>query len=121
MQILSHLLYRENWSSTTKYQHTPSGFAYKVVCEHPNYTRETVIYTGENVIHTFLEALINEEKDIIDVLKDKVTPTKIGVILCSERYKTNKFNLRKRTRFLKSRILSPMWRNVHLTLMLILK
>ena len=55
--------------NTTMYQrHIPSGFGYMVVSTAPQYTKEPVIYRGENVIDTFLERLIEEHQQINTIL-----------------------------------------------------
>ena len=58
-------------SSTTQYQrHTPSGFCYMVVSAADQYTKEPVVYRGENVVETFLDRLIEEHHEINKILKD---------------------------------------------------
>lgn len=58
-------------SYTTKYQHhKPSGFCYKVVSEVGQYCKPPVVYRGEHVVETFLEKLIEEEREVVNILKD---------------------------------------------------
>lgn len=49
----------------------PCGFGYKVVCSvDARFTKETKIYRGENVSKTFIECLIEEEKEIREELEN---------------------------------------------------
>ena len=49
-------------SYTDGYQlHVPCGYAYKVVCVDDRYTKDTVVYRGEDCVERFLKA-VNEEK-----------------------------------------------------------
>ena len=53
-----------------KYQaHNACSFAYKIVSEYKEYTKELKLYRGTNAINTFLEAMIEEEKEILEILK----------------------------------------------------
>ena len=55
-----------NSSSSTPYQHhTPSGFGYKVVSEVDAYTKDCVVYRGNNVIETLLDQLLQEDSIFI--------------------------------------------------------
>ena len=52
----------ETRSYTDHYQlHVPCGYAYKVVCTDERYTKDTVVYRGEDCVEKFLKA-VNEEK-----------------------------------------------------------
>ena len=61
-------------SFTDAYQsHIPCGFAYKVVSVNPDYTKETVVYRGENAADKFLDAL-QDEYNTITKIKAEVKP-----------------------------------------------
>ena len=48
-------------SFTHRYQqHTPSGYCYHVVSDHPDYTSTPVVYRGPDVVDHFLESLRHE-------------------------------------------------------------
>ena len=57
-------------AATQDYQHhTPSGFCYYIVSDHPEYTYvQPVVYRGPDVVDTFLSELQKEEKHINDIL-----------------------------------------------------
>jgi hypothetical protein len=58
-------------SATIKYaKHVPSGFAYKVVSSVDKYTKPTVVYRGENVVEEFLQQIMNEKENIVDILNN---------------------------------------------------
>jgi hypothetical protein len=64
--------------STAKYQkHVPSGFCFKIVSSHEMYNKPAVIYRGQDVVETFLNSLIQEEREIIEILK-QIVPMKIS-------------------------------------------
>ena len=44
------------------------GFAYKVVCEDPQHTKPTVIYRGPNASNKLIESLLEEQKEIKEIL-----------------------------------------------------
>ena len=44
------------------------GFAYKVVCEDSRYTKQTVVYRGPNAAHKLFESLIEEQRQIREIL-----------------------------------------------------
>ena len=44
-----------------KYQnHIPCSFAYKVVCVDDRFTKQTVIYRGQNAAYEFIKAILKE-------------------------------------------------------------
>ena len=50
-------------SYTIKYQdHIPCSFAYKVVCIDDRFTKQIVVYRGENAAYEFIKAILNEYK-----------------------------------------------------------
>ena len=50
-------------SFTHRYQqHTPSGYCYHVVSDHPGYTSTPVVYRGPDVVDHFLESLRHEHR-----------------------------------------------------------
>ena len=56
-------------AATQDYQHhTPSGFCYCIVSDHPEYTINPAVHHGPDVIDTFLSELQKEEKHINDIL-----------------------------------------------------
>ena len=58
-------------SNTHKYQrHKPSGFCYMVVSEVGQYCKTPVVYRGDKVVETFLEKLMEEEREIVSILKE---------------------------------------------------
>lgn len=58
-------------------QFDPCGFAFQVVSTDKRYSNSPVIYRGDNVVETFLSALLQEEKAIMDILH-QVEPMKIS-------------------------------------------
>lgn len=58
-------------------QFDPCGFAFQVVSTDKRYSKSPVIYRGDNVVETFLSALLKEEKAIMDILH-QVEPMKIS-------------------------------------------
>lgn len=60
-------------SSTHPYElHTPSGFAYLIVCSDPSRVYQPVVYRGHDVINELLRRLREESNRIYDTLKDVV-------------------------------------------------
>ncbi|XP_021342706.1 uncharacterized protein LOC110443060 [Mizuhopecten yessoensis] len=53
-------------TKTTKFE--PCGFGYQVVCMEDRYTKPPVIFRGSDVSKHFLECIIEEEKQIKDIL-----------------------------------------------------
>ena len=51
-------------STTTESLHLPSGFSYLIVDHERNIFKPQVVYRGENVIETFLDRLIVEEREL---------------------------------------------------------
>ena len=52
---------RNDTSYTEKYQdHIPCSFAYKVVCIDDNFNKLVFLYTGENAVYRFIEAILEE-------------------------------------------------------------
>ena len=48
-------------SYTDGYQlHVPCGYAYKMVCIDDKYTKDTVVYRGQDCVENFLKALKQE-------------------------------------------------------------
>ena len=69
-----------NTAATQDYQHhTPSGFCYYIVSDHPEHTFDPVVYRGPDVVDTFLTELQKEEKRLNDILSNPtpitMTPT----------------------------------------------
>ncbi|KAK3718101.1 hypothetical protein QZH41_017198 [Actinostola sp. cb2023] len=59
-----------NMSFTQKTQHhQPCGFCYTIVSTVEDYCKPPVVYRGEDAVDTFLENLIEEEKQITEILK----------------------------------------------------
>ena len=57
-------------SYTDGYQlHVPCGFAYKVVCIDDKYTKDTVVYRGQDCVEKFLDSLKQEKWRIFDILQ----------------------------------------------------
>ena len=52
-------------------RHVPSGFCYIVVSSSEKFSKKPVTYTGENVVETFFDRMLEEEKAIEDILKRK--------------------------------------------------
>lgn len=60
-------------STTASASLQPCGFGYKVVCTvDDRYTKETKIYRRPNVSKTFLECLLQEEREIQEILENKI-------------------------------------------------
>ena len=59
-------------SYTEKYQkHTACGFAYKVVCHYDKqYSRDLVLYRGEDCIKVFMKSMFQEVKKCQEVIRD---------------------------------------------------
>ena len=55
-------------STTAKKSLEVCSFGYKRVCYDPQYTKPTVIYRGPNACEKFLECLLEEEKEIFEIL-----------------------------------------------------
>lgn len=56
-------------SSTTAYQkHETYGFSYLVKCSHDEFPKPSQVYRRSNVVDTFFEKLLEEEKYICDIL-----------------------------------------------------
>ena len=62
----------EEQSYTEKYQkHTPVSFGYKVVCHYDKkYSKDFVIYRGEDTIGKFLKCMNKEVKNCQKVIKN---------------------------------------------------
>ena len=61
----------------TSYTHTsrihePSGFCYRVVCDHSKYSMDAVLYRGQKVVETFIDRLRKSEKQITTILDNPV-------------------------------------------------
>ena len=54
-------------------QQDPCAFAYKVVSEDPRYTKNTITYVGSKASKKFLECMIEEQKECMQIL-DYVRP-----------------------------------------------
>ena len=70
----------EDQSDTEKYQrHTPVSFGYKVVCHYDKeYSKDSVIYRGEDPIGKFLKCMNEEVKNCQEVIKNNFNkPLKI--------------------------------------------
>ena len=70
----------EDQSYTEKYQrHTPVSFGYKVVCHYDKeYSKDSVIYRGEDPIGKFLKCMNEEVKNCQEVIKNNFNkPLKI--------------------------------------------
>lgn len=59
----------ENSNTTTKTLLEPCGYGYKVVCTDSNYTKPKVIYRGSNASKKLIECLVEEQKDIEQILQ----------------------------------------------------
>ena len=61
-----------NKSYTEKYQkHTACGFAHKVVCHYDKqYSRDSVLYRGEDCIKVFMKSMFQEVKKCQEVIRD---------------------------------------------------
>ena len=63
----------EKSAQTEKYQkHVPSGFGYVVICADAKYSRQAVVYRGENVMDEFFNHLEMENRYIKDILLKRV-------------------------------------------------
>ena len=61
-QPIEQVQREETKSYTDHYQlHMPCGYVYKVVCTDEQYTKDTVVYRGQDCVEKFLKA-VNEEK-----------------------------------------------------------
>ena len=62
----------EERSYTEKYQkHTACGFGYKVVCHYDEkYSRDLVIYRGEDCIQKFIKCMFEEVKNCQEVIRE---------------------------------------------------
>ena len=61
----------ETRSYTDHYQlHAPCGYAYKVVCIDDEYTKDTVVYRGQDCVENFLKALKQEKWRIWNILNE---------------------------------------------------
>ena len=49
-------------SYTQKKYHVPCSFAYKVVCIDDRFTKQIVVYRGENAAYEFVKAILKENK-----------------------------------------------------------
>ena len=68
-QPIEQVQREETKSYTDGYQlHVPCGFAYKVVCIDDRYTKDTVVYRGQDCVAKFLKALGQEKWRIWKVL-----------------------------------------------------
>ena len=64
-------------TSTARYhKHEPSGFSYIVKCTNERMLKPAKVYRGSNVVETFLSCLLEEEKEISDIL-DQIVPMKL--------------------------------------------
>ena len=62
----------ETRSYTDGYQlHAPCGYAYKVVCTDERYTKDTVVYRGEDCVENFLKALKQGKWRIWNILNEQ--------------------------------------------------
>ena len=61
----------ENSSWTKKYQiHVPCEFGYKLVCVDDRFTKDVVIYRGEDCVNKFIKSILREHKYCRDVMKN---------------------------------------------------
>lgn len=51
-------------STTHETRFETCGFAYQVICTNDSYTKEPVVYRGEEVVDRFFYAIFNEEEYI---------------------------------------------------------
>jgi hypothetical protein len=64
-------------SSTTLYEkHEACGYSFLVKCAHDEMSKPAEVYRGSNVIDNFFKRLIQEEKEICELLK-QVKPMKL--------------------------------------------
>jgi hypothetical protein len=62
---------------TAWYQkHEPSGLSYIMKCTNERMSKPAKVYKGSNVVETFLSCLLEEEKEISDIL-DQIVPMKL--------------------------------------------
>ncbi|KAK3108933.1 hypothetical protein FSP39_019099 [Pinctada imbricata] len=58
-------------SNTTSIVHyTPCGYGYQVVCVDERYTKDPVIYRGDDVSEHFLRSIMEEEEEIKEILRN---------------------------------------------------
>ena len=80
--------HRNNGSYTEKYQgHIPRSFAYKVVCVDNKFSKKVVLYRGENAVHRFTKATLEE----YDYCKKIIKTILIRILSCLQK-KKNDFN-----------------------------
>ena len=63
-------------STTETHIHEPCAFSYVVTSSISTFNKAPVVYRGENVVETFIEHMLKEEDEILDVLY-KYTPLKM--------------------------------------------
>ena len=49
-------------------EHIPSGFALYTASEHPQYQSDIVVYSGENVMDTFFDMILQEQDRITSII-----------------------------------------------------
>ena len=59
---------KDKCSTQKTHLHEPCGFSYYVVCSDDKYSKKPVVYRGKDVIDYFLECMLKEEDEILDVL-----------------------------------------------------
>ena len=58
--------------------HVPASFAYYVVADHKDYINKGVVtYSGDNVVHTFLKCMMEEEDRMEELVKKELPPPKL--------------------------------------------